>query len=159
MHKFKVIDHGLKTKMQVIQLARIIREHPCLKDLTVQMHKMHFVQCKKLLWSCWNIEKVDIATRFYYSWPRLLVKAYNADEEERGLDAWITEHRPKLFTALTDDNRLNGKDNIKVPFQIKEFYLHAGRYSSEFGTTFEFLRRCHRLERLRPPRTSGFDQG
>jgi len=105
--------------MQVTQLTRIIREHPSLKDLTVQMHKVHLVQYKKLLWSCWNIEKLDITTRFYYSWSRLPVKAYNTDEEERELDAWITEHRPKLFTALTNDNRLNDKDNIKVPFQIK----------------------------------------
>lgn len=49
LRQLKVIDHGLKTKMQVTQLTRIIREHPSLKDLTIQMHKMHLVQYKKLL--------------------------------------------------------------------------------------------------------------
>ncbi|KAF9213322.1 hypothetical protein BGZ59_005536 [Podila verticillata] len=150
LRELKIIDYY--TKMQLIQLSRIIREHPSLKDLTIQTEDMHLSQYKKLLWASWNLEKLDIITSFY-NWPKLSTEAYQTDEEEQELDQWLADNRPHVLAAATvDSNRSDGNNNGKVFFQLKEFYIYTKRYLNDFGITLPFLRRCRRLERLRPPR-------
>lgn len=152
LRELKIIDYYSSAKMQLIQLSRIIREHPSLKDLTIQTEDMHLGQYKNLLWASWNLEKLDITTSFY-NWPKLSAEAFQTDEEEQELDQWLADNRPQvLVAAMADSNRSDGSNNGKVSFQLKEFYIYTGRYLNDFGITFPFLRRCRRLERLRPPR-------
>lgn len=152
LRELKILDYCSSAKMQLVQLSRIIRGHPSLKDLTIQTEEMHLGQYKKLLWASWNLEKLDITVSFYNR-PKLSAEAYQMDEEEQELDQWLADNRPHvLAAAMANSNGSDGNNDDKVLFQLKEFYIYTERYLNDFGITFPFLRRCRRLERLRPPR-------
>lgn len=157
LRELKIIDHCSSTKMQLVQLCRIIRGHSSLKSLTLQTEEMHLGQFKELLWSCWNLEKLDITVSFY-NCPKLPAEAYQTDDLEQELDMWLAENRPHICAAaMADDNRSNSNNGGKVLFQLKEFYIYTGRYLDDFGITFPFLRRCRGLKRFRPPRIESED--
>ncbi|KAG0038654.1 hypothetical protein BGZ82_011307 [Podila clonocystis] len=80
-------------------------------------------------------------------------------QHSEGLDAWIVENRPEVC-ADTIDGRNGGDDKSgprQVLFQLRVFSLVTGRYSTEHGATFLFLRRCRRFQRLRLPRFNSED--
>ncbi|KAG0038652.1 hypothetical protein BGZ82_011305 [Podila clonocystis] len=157
LRELKIIYHSRTTSMQLVQLSRIIRGHSSLKSLSLETVEMHLGQYKELLWSCWNLEKLDIATCFY-NHPKLPAEAYQTDDQEQELDMWLAENRPHIYAAaLAGDNRSNSKDDGKVLFQLKEFYFYTRRYRDDFGITFPFLRRCRGLIRFRPPRIESTD--
>ncbi|KAF9305567.1 hypothetical protein BGZ74_009718 [Mortierella antarctica] len=145
LQELNIIDHCSSTKMQIIQLSRIIRGHPSLKSLTLQTDEMHLGHYKELLWSSWNLEKLDITTSFYNR-PKLPAEAYQTDEQEQELDRWLAVNR-SAHAAMG-----KGNNDGKALFQLKEFYLYSGRYLDDFGITIPFLRRCRQLKRFRPPR-------
>ncbi|KAG0085994.1 hypothetical protein BGZ92_008549 [Podila epicladia] len=145
LQELKIIDHCSSSKMQLVQLSRIIRGHPSLKNLTLQTDEMHLGHYKELLWSSWNLEKLDITASFYNR-PKLSAETYQTDKEEQELDIWLAVNR-SAHTAIG-----KGINDGKVLFQLKEFYLSSERYLDDFGIAIPFLRRCHGLKRFRPPR-------
>ncbi|KFH69406.1 hypothetical protein MVEG_04218 [Podila verticillata NRRL 6337] len=137
--------------MQIPLLAKIIRGHHSLKALVLRVDVFLLSLYRKLLWSCWNLEKLQVTARFYdIDRPDKAVENRLSEEEEQELDAWIAENRPEVYTAAKEEKD-GDKDDTKVPFRLKEFTFYIDPSNGELGVTLPFLRRCRWLRKLRPP--------
>lgn len=121
---------------------------------------MHCQTYSQLLWACWNLNKIEIVSGFY-SVDESTTSLGNilSDKHSEDFDAWIAENRPDVCAAAMD-GRYGGDDkddHRQVLCQLKEFFLDTGRFCTEHGAAFPFLRRCPRLQRLRLPRFSAED--
>ncbi|KAG0038655.1 hypothetical protein BGZ82_011308 [Podila clonocystis] len=147
-----IIDHCSLDKMQLTQFAEIIRGHPSLKDLNFKADEIHCSVYRKLLWAFWNLERVCITASIYTNdEPNISDELRKSEEAEQELDAWIAENRPEVYAATKKGNGISNEDDARPLFPLKEFYICSGHHDSELGMTFQFLRRCPNLERLRPP--------
>ncbi|KAF9305565.1 hypothetical protein BGZ74_009716 [Mortierella antarctica] len=158
LRELKIIDHCSLDNMQLTQLASIIRGHPYLKDMTIKADEIHCSIYGKLLWAIWNLEKIAIkATIATHNEPNILDELSKSEEAERELDAWIADNRPEVYTATKKEHRISDKVETQFLFPLKEFYIHTGYHDTELGMTFQFLRRCPNLKRLRLPRVDSED--
>ncbi|KAF9309561.1 hypothetical protein BG003_009607 [Podila horticola] len=153
LHELKIIDHCSLDNMQLTQFASIIRGHPSLKDLKIRADEIHCSVYRKILWACWNLDRLAIkATIATHNGLSMSDELSKSEEAERELDAWIAENRPDIYTAAKSKSRISKEEDVHLPFALKEFYIQTGHHDTEFGMTFQFLRRCPDLKRLRPPR-------
>ncbi|KAG0028404.1 hypothetical protein BGZ81_004777 [Podila clonocystis] len=147
-----IIDHCSMDKMQLTQFAEIIRGHPSLKGLNFKADEIHCSVYRKLLWALWNLEIVCIKASVYiHDEPDISNELRKSDEAEQELDAWIAENRPEAYAATKKGNGISNEDDSHLLFPLKEFYFCSEHHESEFGMTYQFLRRCSNLKRLRPP--------
>ncbi|KAG0038653.1 hypothetical protein BGZ82_011306 [Podila clonocystis] len=144
--------------MHVPMLAKIIRGHRSLKVLTVLVDVFLLSLYRKLLWACWNLERLQVTARFYsIDRPDMAEESRLSAEEEQELDRWLAENRPEVCAAAMEDSIQDDNDDTKTPFRLKEFTLNSDPSNGELGVTSPFLRRCRWLKQLRPPHMDAED--
>lgn len=144
--------------MHIPQLAKIIRGHHSLKALVLCVDVFLLSLYRKLLWSCWNLEKLQVTARFYsVDKPDMAEESRLSEEEEQELDRWIAKNRPEVCAAAMEDKVNDDNDDTKTPFHLKEFTLYSDPSNGELGVTAPFLRRCRWLKKLRPPHMDAED--
>ncbi|KAG0342192.1 hypothetical protein BG000_006326 [Podila horticola] len=144
--------------MHIPLLARIIRGHRSLKTLVLRVDVFLLSLYRKLLWACWNLEKLQVTARFYsVDKPDMAEESRLSEEEEQELDRWIAENRPEICTAAMESEVNDDNEDTKIPFHLKEFTLYSDPSNGELGVTSPFLRRCRWLKQLRPPHMDAED--
>ncbi|KAG0021110.1 hypothetical protein BGZ81_009074 [Podila clonocystis] len=147
---------GQGHSIQIARLAEIIRRHPSLKNFKLSTQHILCHLYRKLLWGCWNMERVELTMLVYVHYQNGQAdETCNSVDDEKEFDNWFTQHHMPHLDTSESNSVFKGKGkecNPMLPeFKVKELYLYSRQFSHERGATFPFLRRCPRLERLRLP--------
>ncbi|KAF9305570.1 hypothetical protein BGZ74_009721 [Mortierella antarctica] len=155
LHELEMSYIGPGHSTQIARLAEIIRGHPSLKKFKLSTQYILCHLYRKLLWGCWNMDRVDLTMLVYVGYKNGQADeiCHSADDEKE-FDTWFSQHRMPHRDTSESDIKGKGKkelDPVLPEFKVKELYLYSRQSSHETGATFPFLRRCPHLERLRLP--------
>ncbi|KAG0330600.1 hypothetical protein BG004_002074, partial [Podila humilis] len=174
LRQLHVVDFCAPDKLYLSHLVQIIRAHGSLKELKLQVEAMHILMYWKVLWACWNLEKLKITTSIFREKSASSSSIDLEDpgdyrDEETLLDEWIAENRPDILAAATTAldnfnschnhssfndvlNNNKKKATTKMPFPLKELSLDFVGQDHDISVTAAFLVRCPWIERLALPR-------
>ncbi|KAG0342191.1 hypothetical protein BG000_006325 [Podila horticola] len=125
LHELKLIDHCSLDNIQLTQFANTIRGHPSLKDLKIRADEIHCSVYRKILWACWNLDRLAIkATITTHNGLSMSDELSKSEETERELDAWIAENRREIYTAAKSESRISKEKDVHLPFALKDDYDH-----------------------------------
>ncbi|KAG0085992.1 hypothetical protein BGZ92_008547 [Podila epicladia] len=155
LHELEMSYIGPGHSTHIARLAEIIRDHSSLKKFKLSTQYMLCHLYRKLLWSCWNMQRIELTMLVYVGYKNGQADeiCHSADDEKE-FDIWFSQHRmPHRDTSESDTKgkAKNELDLVLPEFKVKELYLYSRQSSHETGATFPFLRRCPHLERLRLP--------
>ncbi|KAG0342195.1 hypothetical protein BG000_006329 [Podila horticola] len=156
LHELEMSYIGQGHSIQIAHLAKIIRDHPSLKNFKLSTQYILCHLYRKLLWGCWNMERVELTMLVYVDYENGLAdETCHSVDDEKEFDTWFAQNRMPHRDASESDSDIKGKGKELNPilpeFKLKELYLYSRQCSHETGATFPFLRRCPHLERLRLP--------